>query len=62
MFCCRTFLGELWWAREGDAEALDNMVISLAKLPVANPADFAGERKCMHFAGYTAAPKNSSWL
>lgn len=39
------------------AEALDNMGI-----PVANPADSAGERTCMHCAGYRAAPKNSSWL
>lgn len=71
---CKCFLTELSWrAVVGQgrgvstllsvhAEALDNMVIPLAKLPVASPADFAGERKYMHCAGFRAVPKNGSWL
>lgn len=63
MLYFRTFLESCGGPGKGSfqlsvhAEALDNMGI-----PVANPADFAGESKCMHCAGYRAAPKNCSRL
>lgn len=69
MFCYRTFSQSCGGPGKGSfqlssvhAEALDNVVILLAKLPLADPADFAGERKCMHCAGCGVVPKNSSWL